>query len=351
MGTTVLRQKTAGYKAEKDIVRVEQSILSLGDAKDLYEQWLAPMCIISDGPYGLGKYPGDPNSPQDLPAWYAPHVSAWARAALPNSTLWFWNSEIGWALVHPILEMHGWEYQECCVWDKGIAHVAGNCNSKTIRGAPVVTEVAVRYARKHLLPSADGMLRSIKEWVRWEWMRSGLPMNRANEACGVANAATRKYLTQCHLWYFPPADAMVRMAQYCTKHGKRTDRPYFSIDGRTSLSHGQWEGMRAKWNHVHGVTNVWRTNAVHGDERVKGAKGYQHANQKPLALMNFLIRASSDSGDVIWEPFGGLCSASVAALLLGRRSFAAETSQEYFDAAAQRLREQGTLVLDQRRVA
>lgn len=33
-----------------------------------------------------------------------------------------------------------------------------------------------------------------------EWQRAGLPLYKANEACGVKNAATRKYLTQDWLW-------------------------------------------------------------------------------------------------------------------------------------------------------
>jgi hypothetical protein len=41
---------------------------------------------------------------------------------------------------------------------------------------------------------------------------------------------------------------------------------------------------------------------------------------------------------VVWEPFGGLCSASVAAVTLGRRAFAAETDPEFADLAAERLR-------------
>lgn len=29
--------------------------------------------------------------------------------------------------------------------------------------------------------------------------------SKANEACGVKNAASRKYLAKDHLWYCPPA--------------------------------------------------------------------------------------------------------------------------------------------------
>jgi site-specific DNA-methyltransferase (adenine-specific) len=95
--------------------------------------------------------------------------------------------------------------------------------------------------------------------------------------------------------------------------------------------------MRAKWRHVHGVSNVWQEPAVHGSERVRARAGYLHANQKPLTLMKRQIFASTDPGDVVWEPFGGLCSASVAALQTRRLAFAAEVNRDYFQQAVRRL--------------
>ena len=313
-----------------------------GDALEAYATWLAPTCIISDGPYGLVKYPGEPVGCESLPDWYRPHIVEWAKYAVPNTTLWFWNSEIGWATVHPVLESNGWQYEECCVWNKGIAHVAGNCNSKTIRGIPVVTEIAVRYTRKPVVKDRYGNAIPMKEWLRAEWKRSGLPLCRANEACGVRDAATRKYLTQSGVWYFPPAESVVKMAKYCTQNGVRTDRPYFSLDGKTGLTVNVWNGMRAKWRHTHGLTNVWSEPPVHGKERLRGeerASSYLHANQKPLSLMRRQILSCTDEGDVVWEPFGGLCSATVASLLLGRRAFSAENNPLYHKIATKRLKE------------
>ncbi|HEY6541348.1 MAG TPA: hypothetical protein VIZ18_10440, partial [Ktedonobacteraceae bacterium] len=84
------------------------------------------------------------------------HIAAWSRYALPETTLWFWNTEIGWATVHPILALHGWEYKGLHIWDKSIAHIAGNVNSKTIRSFPIVTEVCALYVRDVKLPTVDG---------------------------------------------------------------------------------------------------------------------------------------------------------------------------------------------------
>lgn len=333
------RPKLTLAKSDDATVRFGMASLFHGDALKAYEKWLSPAVIIADGPYGLGKFPGEPHSPDGLAEWYAPHAAAWAQHAEPFTTLWFWNSEIGWAKSHPALELNGWQYEETVVWDKGIAHIAGNVNSRTIRGLPVVTELAVRYTRKATLATAEGHQLPLKQWLRHEWQRSGLPMSQSNEACGVANAATRKYLTQCHLWYFPPGDAVVAMAHWCATRGNKTHKPYFSLDGVNPPQADAWDRMRAKWNHVHALTNVWREPPVHGTERVREPKGsgYLHANQKPLALMERQIIASTEPGDVVWEPFGGLASATVAAIRTGRCAHVAEMNKTFFDAAVARV--------------
>ncbi len=319
--------------------------IELADAATRYDSWPSPTVIVVDGPYGLGQFPGDPPTPDRLPEWYAPHAAAWARRATAETTLWFWNSEVGWALVHPILAVHGWEYRAAHVWDKGIGHIAGNVNSKTIRGFPIVTELCVQYVRAIELRAADGRLLPMREWLRAEWQRSGLPLAKSNEACGVRNAATRKYLTQDHVWYFPPPEMMVRLAEYANRLGARTDRPYFSLDGKTPVTEEAWSRMRAKWYHRHGVTNVWPEPAVRGVERLRDRRAYKtiHANQKPVRLLERIILASSDPGDVVWEPFGGLCSVAVAAVRTGRQCYSAEVMPDYYAAAIDRLDSEVTL--------
>lgn len=312
------------------------------NALGAYDFWDAPITIISDGPYGVGGYPGDPFKPDELNVWYEAHIKEWTRKATAETTLWFWNTEIGWATVHPILKKHGWEYKNCHTWDKGIGHIAGNVNGKTMRKLPAVTEVCVQYVKK---PSfqIDGDSVEMKEWLRREWKRSGLPLSKTNEACGVKDAATRKYFTQCDLWYFPPADAFEKLQQYANQNGEPAGRPYFSIDGKHPLTGNEWSKYRAKFNFPHGVTNVWQEPPVRGAERLKIGQKALHLNQKPLKFMELTIRATSDEGDVIWEPFGGLCSATVAAQRLGRRCFAAEISDEIFGHAVTRLEQDKVL--------
>ena len=313
-------------------VTVCGATIQRGDFLEKSTGWPSPTVIIVDGPYGIASFPGDPNSPCELPEWYEPHLTQLTNRSMPSTTLWFWGTEIGWATMHHEITNAGWEYRGCHVWDKGMAHIAGNANTKTLRHYPVVTEVCVQYVRKVTIRGQD-----LKGWVRDEWQRTGLPMYRANEACGVRNAATRKYLTKCHLWYFPPPEAFELMANYANEHGAPEGRPYYSLDGIRPTTGKEWSLMRAKFNCDVGINNVWREPAVRGPERVKNEHKPLHANQKPLQLMERIITASSDLGDVVWEPFGGLCSAAVASIHTGRRCYSAEINPDYYEPAYQRL--------------
>lgn len=300
----------------------------LGDSLTLCDSWESPTAIISDGGYGVLGFEGDTSDHLGLPEWYEPHVEAWARNAQPNTTLWFWNSEIGWAAVHPVLEKHGWRYVNANVWNKGKGHIAGNVNTKKIRRFPVVTEVCIQYVFE---PRIDGLV--LKQWLYKEWKRTGLPMKKANEACDVKDVAVRKYLDQSHLWYYPPPARFEKLQVYANEHGDPEGRPYFSIDGKRPATAQDWKGYRSKFNCPHGVTNVWERPALRGAERYKtqGLRGKAlHLNQKPLDLMSQIIEASTNVGDVVWEPFGGLFTGCIAARNLKRRAFGGEIDPTYY---------------------
>ena len=302
--------------------------LSFGDSLDHYNSWEPPQVIVSDGAYGILGFEGDTSDHMGIGEWYEPHIQAWSKRATGQTTLWFWNSEIGWAAAHPILEKCGWRYVNANTWNKGRAHIAGNVNTAKIRRFPVVTEMCVQYVFE---PHIDDL--TLQRWLYREWKRTGLTMKKANEACGVKDVAVRKYLDQGHLWYFPPPERFVKMAEYANEHGDPEGRPYFSQNGTEPITEKEWAEMRSVFHCPMGVTNVWERNPLKGAERVKvvNVSGKAaHLNQKPLDLMRQIIEASSDPGHVVWEPFGGLFSASIAAKEVGRKAFAAEIDSTYY---------------------
>lgn len=307
--------------------------IEFGDVIEFYDSWEDPVLIISDGPYGLSSFKGDLKSSEYLLEWYEPHIRIWSRRATSETTLWLWCTEVGWANLHPLLRSYQWEYRGCNIWNKGIGHIAGNTNLKTLRKFPVATEVCVQYTRCPTIEVSDGVM-NLQEWLRYEWLRTGLPLNKANEACGVRNAATRKYLTKDLLWYQPPPEVFEKLVDYANRFGCENGKPYFSIDEELNAPNIK----RGKFHCPMGMTNVWDEPSLHGKERLKMGLKSVHINQKPLRLFEIIIKSSSDEGDMVWEPFGGLCTGLVASMNLDRRCRSAEIDRKIWSLAVERLK-------------
>lgn len=140
---------------------------------------------------------------------------------------------------------------------------------------------------------------------------------------------------------FSTSEMFEKLAKYANDYGDPRGYPYFSLNGLQPITGKEWERMRSKFECPHGYTNVWDRNALRGEERIKAPQKdlkSAHLNQKPLDLMKLIIEASSDSGDVVWEPFGGLFSASLAAKTIGRKAYGCEIDPVYFNLSLKRFK-------------
>ena len=63
----------------------------------------------------------------------------------------------------------------------------------------------------------------------------------------------------------------------------------------------------------------------------------QHPTQKPVALMEFLVRSYTNEADVVIDPFMGSGTTGVASMNTGRQFIGIEQKREYFDVACQRI--------------
>lgn len=68
----------------------------------------------------------------------------------------------------------------------------------------------------------------------------------------------------------------------------------------------------------------------------KGARGC-HPTEKPVALMELLIKQSSNAGDIVLDPFAGSGSTLIAAKRCERRYIGFEIDPEYYQMAQKRL--------------
>lgn len=81
------------------------------------------------------------------------------------------------------------------------------------------------------------------------------------------------------------------------------------------------------------MRSVWRMAAASQREKAYG----KHPTQKPVALVERCLIASSSPGDIVLDPFAGSGTTAVAASRLGLRSLNIEQDPEYLDLAYKRL--------------
>lgn len=78
--------------------------------------------------------------------------------------------------------------------------------------------------------------------------------------------------------------------------------------------------------------NVWGFSRV----RFKMDEYENHPTQKPEALLERIIKASSNEGDIVLDPFSGSFSTSAVAVRLGRAAIGIDLNEEYFEIGIRR---------------
>ncbi|MEO0561217.1 MAG: site-specific DNA-methyltransferase [Chloroflexota bacterium] len=111
---------------------------------------------------------------------------------------------------------------------------------------------------------------------------------------------------------------------------RRVRAPYRTVKGRPK----DWvETTRGKFRLTH-PSNLWTDISVPFWSMPENT---EHPTQKPEKLVAKLVLASSNPGDVVFDPFAGSGTTAVVAKKLGRRFVAVEREQRYCALAAKRL--------------
>jgi site-specific DNA-methyltransferase (adenine-specific) len=311
-------------------------------------------CAILDGPYGMGKAAWDRvprgGSLLDL---YRDHLADVGRVCAPSASLYVWNTEVGWAELHPAILAAGWTFVSLIVWVKADSPRIGDIfGYDHLRGWVSTVEYCGFYQREAWAPNTSAGQeigyaagRDDRNWVRpWlaaEWSAAGLKMRDADRALGTNGMAGHYF--QASQWSLPTWDAFKCLAEHAAERGPPRAVPYLTLErfaGADALAltyahlAAEGEALRAEYDHLRaeyeasrppftapmGLGNVWRAPTVAGPERLRAPDGSTlHPCQKPLAFAERMLRASTRPGDTVWVPFGGTLRELVAAEHIARR--------------------------------
>ena len=206
----------------------------------------------------------------------------------------------------PVLEECGLELRQQIILNKGMQAVSGRA-TKGYKIFPNVTE-SILFLYKDSKPY-------VKQFLKQRQLDLGLTSKEINEALGVKSNGggmwsiytgknVCKQLPTEELWH---------------KLEKILD---FEIP---------YDKISQTFNAQIGVTDVW------DDINFYGEKGRFHPTQKPLKLIERLVLASSNEGDIILDPFMGSGTTAVASQNNNRKYIGFEVDDKYYTKAIERL--------------
>lgn len=202
------------------------------------------------------------------------------------------------ALLVPFLDSMGLELRQQIIVDKGMRSVSGRA-TKAYKIFPNVTESILFIIKDNK--------KFIKPFLKERQKDLGLTAKAINEALGVKSNGGGMwsiYTGKNVCEQFPTKELWEKLSTILE----------FNVP---------YERVAQTFNPQMGFTDVWRDIDFYSEKRY-------HPTQKPLKLIDRLILASSNEGDVVLDPFSGCGSTQLSALRTGRRYIAIEKDPDYY---------------------
>jgi site-specific DNA-methyltransferase (adenine-specific) len=119
----------------------------------------------------------------------------------------------------------------------------------------------------------------------------------------------------------------------CRYFTHSTETIIWAAKSEDSKHHFNYKKMR-DLNAGKQMKTVWRIPTPNGEEKEFG----KHPTQKPVALLERIILASTSEGDLIFDPFSGSSTTGVAAIQTYRKFVGTELEYEFINLSTARLK-------------
>lgn len=250
---------------------------------------------------------------EDYLAWSRQWLSAvYAKLRIGGSFFLFGYFRM-LALLLPILREIGFSLRQQILVDKGMKAVAGRA-TKNYRMFPCVTE-SILFLVKDNREFSRQLLLSRQRAL-------GLSSKTINERLGVKSNGGGMwsiYTGKNVCEQFPTRELWRKLEKIL-----EFTYPYDKIV--------------QTFNPLMGYSDVWTDIDFYQEKR-------WHPTQKPLRLVERLVKVASNEGDLVLDPFAGSGSTLLAAERLGRTAYGVELDPAYCEIVRARFREEASLDL------
>jgi site-specific DNA-methyltransferase (adenine-specific) len=302
--------------------------------------------IIADPPYNIGKAAWD--KIPDYLDWCGKWLEAVERVMADNGSLYIFHNdkEVMADLMLWIRENTGFVFKNEIVWGKiksdfrNYGFAQQRLSNGTMRN---YYDGFTEYILFYTFQDETGLsrvyddrdcFRGIKEYLRGERKKAnaaGYDDKGLRRVCGVSLKGGG---LMCHFWgdaqwMLPTAEMYARL-----QTTGFFQKPYEELRMEYEELRMEYEELRYTFNltrvvgDVYGNSNTWLYEPVSKPE---------HPTQKPVDLIENIIRHSSNEGDLILDPFSGSGTTAVAAIKNNRHYLCVDMEREYCDIAERRI--------------
>lgn len=158
-------------------------------------------------------------------------------------------------------------------------------------------------------------------------------------ACGFALQSNGYHILNDVSWFKPNASPNLSCRYFTASHETliwaRKDKKGKHIFNYKEMKNGLFAGDFIKKSNKQ-MRSVWAINTPRNGEKKHG----KHPTQKPLALLDRIVIASTNAGDLILDPFMGSGTTGVAAIRHGRQFIGIELEKEFANIATKRIKDE-----------
>lgn len=264
--------------------------------------------VIADPPYWkvIGeKWDYQWRTESDYIEWSLKWIKEVSRILRYGGTFYLFGYFRTLALLVPYFNDMELDLRQQILVDKGMRAVSGRA-TKRYRLFPNTTESILFITKENR--------KFVKPFLKERQNALGMSAKEINEALGVKSNGGGMwsiYTGKNVCEQFPTEKTWNKLQKVL-----EFDLPY--------------EKVAQTFNPQMGLTDIWRDIDFYKEKRV-------HSTQKPLKLIKRLIKASSNEGDLVVDPFGGSGSTALASMQLNRKFITIEQDEKYYNSIINRI--------------
>ena len=291
--------------------------------------------IVADPPYNIGK--ADWDKIDNYIEWCQSWVLECQRVLADNGSMYIFHNDFMQIidLAKMIQDKTGFVFKQLVIWNKKFEGAWCQLNaiidSNGLRNYSKQAEYILYYTfqdetglekvliKSNFLPVSE----KIRQYVESNYTRDFIVSLFLNEGRYSTELSASVHASYKMGWNngarFDLMDK--KLFDYLNKYLKFPFNYNDLVKEYESLRQ-EYESLRYTFNNQKTHHSVWN---------FETERNTQHPTQKPIALIENIIKHSSNEGDIILDPFAGSCTTAVACKRLNRRYICIDNKQEYCD--------------------